>query len=82
MSNPDQYNTFTAIDLVPVVPSDTVDLPMFARALRIAGAGTLRITTLRGNVRNTNVAAGETLDVAVRRVHATGTSATGIEAMI
>lgn len=82
MSNPDQFNTFTAIDLVPVTPNDSTDLAVFARGLRIATGGTLRITTLNGNVRNTNVKDGEVLLCASRRVHATGTTATGIEAMI
>lgn len=82
MSNPDQFNTFTAIDLVPVTPNDGADLVRYARGLRIGGAGTLRITTLSGNERNTSVTAGEVLLVAARRVHATGTTATSIEAMI
>lgn len=82
MNNPDAFNIFSAIDLVPVTPSDTTDLEIAARALRIAGAGTLRVTTAAGNVRNTNVAADEFLTLQVKRVHATGTTATGIEAMI
>lgn len=82
MNNPDATNTFTARDLVPVTPSDTVDLAISARALRIQTGGTLRITTAAGNVRNTNVVNGDELRVQVVRVHATGTTATGIEALI
>jgi hypothetical protein len=82
MSNPDRYNTFTAIDLVPVTPSDTVDLPLAARALRIGTGGTLRFTASNGNVRNTVVESGELFLIGAIRVHATGTTATGIEALI
>lgn len=82
MSNPDQYNTFTSLDLVPVSPSDAVDLAVHARALRIGTGGTLRFVTLSGNVRNTTVASGEVLLCGALRVHSTGTTATDIEAMI
>jgi hypothetical protein len=83
MNNPDIFNTFVAIDIVPITPSDTVDLPTAARAIRCrSGGGTLRITTLSGQVRNTSIDVGEMLLVAALRVHATGTTATGLEAMI
>lgn len=74
--------TMVALDLIPVTPSDSADLDIPARALRIGGAGTLRVTTYTGQVRNTNVAAGEVLLLFTTRVHSTGTSATGIEALI
>lgn len=73
--------TITALDLVPVTPSNTVDLPVPARALRIKTGGTLRITTYTGQVRNTEVVDGEVLLLFTLRVHATGTTAAGIEAM-
>lgn len=82
MNNPDATNIFTARDIVPVTPSDTVDLDISARSLRFAGGGTLRITTASGAVRNTTVIDAEILPVQVTRVHATGTTATGIEALI
>lgn len=74
-----------APDLVPITPNNDADLPTPARAIRCRGdgtAGTVRITTLTGQVRNTYIAAGETLLVVAFRVHATGTSATGLEAYI
>ena len=80
--NPNILASFTARDLVPVTPSDTVDLAIDARALRIGTGGTLRVTTIAGNVRNTIVIDNERLELQVTRVHATGTTATGIEAMI
>lgn len=74
--------TFVAVDVVPVTPSDTADLPAHARAIRAQAAGTLRILTYNHHVRNTFIAAGELLPVYVKRVYATGTTATGIEALL
>ena len=81
MSNPDIFSTIVATDLIPVTPDDEADLAKAARALRVGSGGTLRVTTLAGNVRNTSVEDGEVLLVAVSRVHATGTTASDIEAM-
>lgn len=76
----------TARDIVPIVPNDSAHLPKQARAIRckpISGtAGALRITTTGGEVRNTEISVGETLEVGVVRVHASGTTATGLEALI
>lgn len=74
--------TFVAVDIVPAVLSDTVDLPIHARAIRASGAGSLRITTYNGAVRNTYIASGEILPVYARRIHSSGTAATGIEALL
>ena len=81
--NPDKWNTFTAQDLVPITPSDSTDLSIWARAIRCRGSGgTLRITTISGQVRNTTIDSGEVLLVGARRVHSTGTAATTLEAMV
>lgn len=83
MNNPDIYNNMVGTDLVTIAPSDTVDLPTSARAIRcITAAGTLRITSLAGVTRNTSIALNEVLVVGATRVHATGTTATGLEAII
>lgn len=83
MNNPDVFNTFVAVDLIPITPSDSADLPRTARAIRCTGtSGTLRITTLSGQVRNTAIKTDDQLLVAAIRVHATGTTATGLEAMV
>ena len=82
MTNPNILSTMQGRDLVPVTPNDGVDLPNAARALRIAGAGTLRFVSLNGVLRNTSVAAGEETIFGAIRVHATGTTATGIEAVL
>ena len=66
-------------DYVPVTPSDSADLPDADAVvgLRIGGAGTVRVTTFRGDTRNLTVAAGEYLPLAkIRRVHSSGTTAT------
>ena len=73
------------VDLVPITPNDDADLAVTARAIRCkpnGAAGTLRITTVSGAVRNTYINAGEVLAVAVARVHSTGTAATGLEALL
>lgn len=74
-----------APDLVPITPNNDTNLPTPARAIRCRGdgaSGTLRITTQSGQVRNTYIAAGETLLVAAFRVHVAGTTATGLEAYV
>ena len=70
-----------------VVPSDTVDLGPIdggfphASGLYIGTAGSLKVTTISGDVvALPNVIAGH-FKLAVRRVWATGTAATGIVAL-
>jgi hypothetical protein len=78
-------STSVAVDLVPIVPNDSVDLPETARAIRCkptGAAGTVRFVSWRGELRNTSIEAGGELRVAALRVHATGTTATDLEAMI
>jgi hypothetical protein len=61
-----------------VTPSDGSDLSTWALALYVAGSGDVRVTTWGGEtVTFAGVPAG-VLPVRVRRVHATGTTATGI----
>lgn len=82
MNPASQSDTFVAVDIVPVTPSDTVDLPLHARALRAQAGGTIRITSLLGIVRDTYILDGEVLPVYAKRIHATGTTDVGIEALI
>lgn len=73
------------VDIVPIEPSDANDLPKLARAIRCKPSGTggaLAITTFAGEVRTTEISAGETLPGFVIKVHATGTTAAGLEALI
>ncbi|MEM6496733.1 MAG: hypothetical protein AAF709_08405 [Pseudomonadota bacterium] len=74
-----------ATDLVPITPDDNNDLTNPGRAIRCrpdGAAGNLRITTADGSQRDTFINAGEQIDVQFTRVHATGTTATNLEAMI
>lgn len=65
---------------IAVTPSDSADLPFTTRELRFAGAGNVKVTWADGSEGTHAVAAGERVEWAVTRIHATGTSATGIEA--
>lgn len=71
----------TAVDIIPVTPSNDANLPTFGRAIRAQGAGSIHILTGNGNERTTPIGAGETLFVQVLKVFATGTTATGIEVL-
>lgn len=77
-----QSDTFSASDVLTVTPSDTVDLPWIARGIRARVGGDIRITSGVGIVRNTFIGDGELLPVAATRIHATGTTATGLEALL
>lgn len=76
-----QSDTFSAGDVLPVTPSDTEDLPFVARAIRARSGGDLRITSGAGIVRDTFISDGELLPITATRIHATGTVATGLEAL-
>lgn len=69
-------------DIVPVTPDDGQDLADVAVALYVEIGGALTITTVQGTQRTVDVADWSVLPVGVRRVHASGTSATGIHAMV
>lgn len=89
MSNPALQSQdtllMTGTDLVPIVPDDDADLAVTARHIRCrpdGQAGTLRFVTLDGNLRNTFIAVGEVIPCGAVRVHETGTTADGLEAII
>lgn len=64
-----------------VTPNDSTDLAASSRALYIGTSGDVKVTTVGGNdVTFANVPVG-VLPIRVKRVHATGTSATGIIAI-
>lgn len=71
-----------ATDLMPVIPSNGDDLPAVALALYVETGGSLRVTTVGGAERSVSVADFSILPVGVRRVHASGTSASGIHAFL
>ena len=68
-----------SVDQIEITPNDSTDLVLPIRAIYVGGGGTLRITNAAGNIRNfTGLVAGMIYPFAARRVHATGTTATGI----
>ncbi len=61
-----------------VVPDDGADLPVVTRCLNVATTGTVRVTLAEGATLDLTIAAGLQFSCRARRVHATGTTATGI----
>lgn len=70
-------------DIIDVTPSDSVDLTTGpARGFIFTGVGTIRFTTAKGTVQNFSGLATNTLyPFACKRIHSTGTTATGIKAL-
>lgn len=69
-------------DAVSITPSDSADLPRYVRALTCTGAGNASVIP-SGAPDDSNpitiaIAAGQWFPLEVRRVRATGTTATGI----
>ena len=71
-----------AHDALPVTPDDSTDLPHVAVGLYVETGGTIVIDTVKGEARTMVVADFSILPLGVRRVHATGTTATGIHALV
>lgn len=70
-----------ANDAAAVTPNDGADLAFDSRALVIGGAGTLSVVMAGGQTVPFTVTAGQILPIRVRRVRATGTTATAIVAI-
>ncbi|MEE9387848.1 MAG: hypothetical protein V3U96_04500 [Paracoccaceae bacterium] len=86
MQNPFENRTSAlsgpATDMLPVTPDDATELTEVAIALYVETGGQLSILTARNQSRSLTVADQSILPVGVRRVNATGTTATGIHAMV
>ncbi len=86
MNNPFENRTSSlsgpATDLLPVTPDDLIDLSEVAVALYVETGGQISLVTARNGIRNISVADNSILPVGTRRVNATGTTATGIHAMV
>lgn len=75
-------NTGVATGGEAVTPSDTVNLTKAARSLWVGGDGDLSVLTVDGQTLTiVGAAAGTVVPLAVRRVNATGTTATNIVAL-
>lgn len=71
-----------ATDIVPVTPADGTDLATVCQALYVETAGIVSFVSAAGQTRTVKVADYSILPVRVRRVRATGTTATGIHALV
>lgn len=71
-----------ARDIVPVVTSDSSDLAEVAIGLYVEAGGAVVLTTVQGETRTVQVPDFSILPVGTTRVHATGTTASGIHAMV
>lgn len=69
-------------DLIAITPSDDAPLSTVVRGLNVAQSGAVRVETLGGTVGTVHVGAGVAFPLRVRRVFATGTSATGIVGLV
>lgn len=76
-------NTAPAMEAAAVTPSDSADLPNgICRALYVGGAGDLVVDTANNtSITFTGAVAGSILPLNVKRVRATGTTATSIVAL-
>ena len=61
-----------------VTPNDAADLPHVTVGLNVATPGTVRVTAADGTTTDVTIHPGHVFPLRVRRVWATGTSATGI----
>jgi hypothetical protein len=73
--------TAPAASLAEVVPDDDTDLETVTVALNVATAGTVRVTMADGSVGSVFITAGSVFPMRVKRIWATGTTATGIRAL-
>ncbi|MFG1227138.1 spike base protein, RCAP_Rcc01079 family [Xanthobacter wiegelii] len=73
----DLGRTNTALDLIPITPSDAANLAVPVCALWVQNAGNVRFVTAKGRELTLTVDAGW-LPVAALKVFATNTTATGI----
>lgn len=71
-----------ASDIHPVTPDDTTDLSVFGLSLYVEIGGTITFDTISGATRSAEVTDFSILPVGVRRVRATGTTASGIHVLV
>jgi hypothetical protein len=66
-----------------VTPNDGVDLPDITRAVYVGGSGVLNVILLSGaDLSLAGVAGGTVLPLRIRRIKATGTTATAIVGLL
>jgi hypothetical protein len=86
MSNPFTSRSLSlsgpALDIVPVVPSDTEDLPDVGLALYTETGGAVSFVTAKGVARSLTVSDFSILPVGVMRINASGTTASGLHVLV
>lgn len=86
MTNPFENRTSPlsgpATDILPVTTDDINEMAEVAIALYVEVGGAVSVLTVGGAMRSVNVADNSILPVGVRRVNTTGTTASGIHAMV
>lgn len=70
-----------ATRVVTITPSDSNDLSDTPRALSVGESGWVSVVTAGGDTATIYVAAGVPFPIRVRRVRATGTTATGLRGL-
>lgn len=86
MSNPFEARALPlggpASDIRPITPDDGTDMPDVAAALYVETGGTVVLITAAGAERSVSLPDFTLLPVGVRRVKATGTTASGLHALV
>lgn len=70
------------IDYVPVTPDDNTDLVDVAASIYVEGAGAVSFISVKGQTRTVNVGDFGWVICGATRILATGTTATGIHAVV
>lgn len=85
----DEYADFThgleapAIDAFDIVPNDNADLVKITRAIHVGTGGAVRVTMMSGAVVTfSGLGPGTLLPIRVSRIHATGTMASELVALV
>lgn len=85
----DEFEHFThgldspASDGFSITPNDGADLQKMTRAIHVGTAGAVRVTLRNGAVVTlSGLGAGTLLPIRAKRVHATGTTAGGLVALL
>ena len=71
-----------ATEIFDVTPSDSTDLASATRAINVAHAGDVRVTTVGGTTASVFIAAGLAFPIRAVRVHESGTTAQGIVGLV
>lgn len=70
------------IDYAPVIPDDAADLPVTAISLYVETGGAVTFVSAKGQTRTVQLPDYGYLTCGVSRVNATGTTASGIHAIV